>query len=161
MGVGFHAHRLIDPFLAPFCHTSKESLAKSSQPSSALDIANMFEAKKVRWASSESKMTVGTIRLHLRILRRLSMAVADQGDMKYQNSALYFFDRNEELWGRRCSQVALQESTKYFDAFQVGIRAPFWARVSNASIQTLFCSPRQPCNGVISSGWARCITRST
>lgn len=96
----------------------QETLAKSGQPSSALDIASMFEAKKMKWASSESKMTVGTIRLHLRILRRFSMAVSDMNAPSYDESALYYFDRNEELWGRRSVQVILQESTKLLDSFQ-------------------------------------------
>ena len=63
-------------------------------------------------------MTVSNIRLHLRILRRLSLAVLDPSSPAYPESALYFFDRNEEIFGRKAPQVLLQESTRTFDCFQ-------------------------------------------
>jgi len=66
-------------------------------------------------------MNLYNIRLHIRVLRRLSMAVNDQADPKYEDSALFFFDKNEEIFGRKASQTAMQESGKSFDAFQSAI----------------------------------------
>ena len=63
-------------------------------------------------------MGVKNVRLHLRILRRCSLAVKDQSAPKHEYSALYYFERNEEIWGRRAAETALQESTRYFDSFQ-------------------------------------------
>ncbi len=88
---------------------------------SATDIAELFDSKKIVWASSETRMSVGNIRLHLRVLRRLSMAVEDSSKPSYCNSALFYMDRNEEIWGRKGQQVALQESTKNLDSFQAGV----------------------------------------
>ncbi|CAJ1443165.1 unnamed protein product, partial [Effrenium voratum] len=50
--------------------------------------------------------------------QRLSLAVLDPSSPAYPESALYFFDRNEEIFGRKAPQVLLQESTRTFDCFQ-------------------------------------------
>lgn len=49
------------------------------------------------------------------------MAVVDQSNAKYEGSALYWFDRSEEVFGRRVHQCAMQESGKYFDTFVAAI----------------------------------------
>ncbi len=69
-------------------------------------------------SSSQTKMTVKQVQLHFRILRRLSMAVTNEASPVYKDSALYFFERNEDLWGRKGKEVLLQESSKYLDCFQ-------------------------------------------
>ena len=76
---------------------------------------------KIKWADNDTKMTIQNVRLHLRILRRLSMAVVDETAPSYQDSALFFFDRNEELWGRKSSEVLLQENTRSLDTFQAAL----------------------------------------
>ena len=77
-----------------------------------------MDQHKMTFGSADSTMTVATIRLHLRILRRLSLAVLDTGAPAYKDSALYYFDRNEEIFGRKGTQVALQENCRSFDSFQ-------------------------------------------
>jgi len=66
-------------------------------------------------------MSVANVRLHLRVPRRLSLAVLDQANPSYEHSALFYFDKNEEFFGRKGSQTVLQESVKYFDAFQSAV----------------------------------------
>ena len=74
-------------------------MAANSQAASAVAIVNLFENGQMTWAGSESKMSIGNVRLHLRVLRRASFAVLDQSQPKYDESALNWLDRNEELWG--------------------------------------------------------------
>ena len=81
---------------------------------------------------SDSKMTIYNVRLHLRVLRRLSLAVVDVSKPTYEGSALFVFDRNEELWGRKSNKVVLQESAKNFDLFQA---------VPVEALRTLFRNP--------------------
>ena len=92
-------------------------MAANSQAASAVAIVNLFENGDMTWAGSESKMNIGNVRLHLRVLRRASFAVLDQSQPKYEDSALYWLDRNEELWGRKGHQVAMQETSKSIDMF--------------------------------------------
>ena len=89
----------------------------NSQAASAVAVVNMFENGQTQWAGAESKMSIGNVRLHLRVLRRTSFAVLDQSQPKYNDSALYWLDRNEELWGRKGHQVAMQETSKSIDMF--------------------------------------------
>ncbi len=76
-------------------------------------------------------MSIHSVRLHLRILRRLSLAVADQAEPKYHESAIYWWDRNEEIFGRKCKEVVLQESSRNFDQFVAAI--PDFADLRNVS----------------------------
>ena len=92
-------------------------LSTKGEPCAATNV--METLKETKWANAETKMTLFNIRLHLRILRRLSVAVCDPINPSYKESALYYMERNEEVFGRRAKEVSLQESTKYFDAFQV------------------------------------------
>jgi hypothetical protein len=66
-------------------------------------------------------MQIDTIRRHMRIIKRVASAVEDPNEPAYAHSALYYFERNEELWGRKAPQVTLQESIRYFDAFQAAL----------------------------------------
>ena len=85
-------------------------------------VEQLLKGTNMKWANAESRMNIYNIRLHMRVLRRLSMAVLDQGDPKYEESALAYFDKNEEIFGRKGKQVAvLQESTKALDAFQADL----------------------------------------
>ena len=99
----------------------EEHLSKTGG-AAAMNLVGYMEQHKIVFGSTDSTMTVPTIRLHLRILRRLSMAVVDTGAPVYQGSALYFFDKNEEIWGRTATQVALQESCRSFDSFQSALQ---------------------------------------
>ena len=97
------------------CTLSEVTIGKGKNVS-AQDVEDAL--KVVTFARDDTVMNVKNIRQHLRILRRLSLAVVGEGTPAYKDSALYFFDRNEEIWGRRCDQVAVQESPKYLDTFQ-------------------------------------------
>lgn len=99
----------------------QELLIKSGKQGTATQIEELLTEHDIIFSNKETKMTLINIRLHLRVLRRLSMAVVDQRKPSYEQSALYFFDRSEEVFGRRAPEVALQESTKAMDAFQAGI----------------------------------------
>lgn len=87
-------------------------------------MVDLLESRKTVWANAESKLTVHNVRLHIRILRRLSLAVVDPAVPVYHESALYFFDRNEEIYGRRSKEMVLQESPRYFDSFVASIPEP-------------------------------------
>lgn len=69
------------------------------------------------WANAETKMNLYNVRLHLRVLRRTSMAVCHPANPEYKDSGLYFWDRNEEIFGRKSPQTFLQETGRSFDAF--------------------------------------------
>lgn len=66
-------------------------------------------------------MQIDTIRRHMRIMKRVSGAVENPNEPSYMYSALWYFERNEELWGRKAPQVNLQESVRYFDSFQAAL----------------------------------------
>ena len=102
----------VPPLLPP-----EEYLGSQHLPNSPASLVALFDENKLQWASKDSTMSLYNVRLHLRVLRRLSMAVADPAAPSYTHSALHYFDRNEEIWGRRTFQVVLQESPRYLDAF--------------------------------------------
>lgn len=81
----------------------------------------MLDARNTKYANNETRMSIHAVRLHLRILRRLSLAVLDQTEPKYHGSALYWWDRNEELFGRKGKEVLLQESSRNFDQFVAAV----------------------------------------
>ena len=54
-----------------------------------------LDASKIKYANSDTAMKLYGVRLHLRVLRRLSMAVLDPAQPKYEYSGLYYMDRNE------------------------------------------------------------------
>lgn len=99
----------------------QDLLIAEGKAGSAQDILDLLVGANLRYASAETRMTIGNVRLHLRLLRRCSMAVLDPGSPRYEGSALDYFERNENVWGRRAEQTALQESGKYFDAFQAAL----------------------------------------
>lgn len=66
-------------------------------------------------------MQLDGVRRHMRIIKRLAAATPNPQAPEYENSALFFFERNEEIWGRRRSEVFLQESARYLDAFQASL----------------------------------------
>ncbi|CAK0856763.1 unnamed protein product [Prorocentrum cordatum] len=99
----------------------QEVLRSNSQSSTPPAIEELFNSGGITWAHKETTMNLYNIRLHLRILRRLSMAVADVGAPAYKDSALCYFDRNEEIWGRKHPNVTMQETGRSFDAFQSAV----------------------------------------
>ncbi|CAK0892141.1 unnamed protein product [Prorocentrum cordatum] len=99
----------------------QEVLRSTSQSSTPPAIEELFNSGGITWAHKETTMNLYNIRLHLRILRHLSMAVADVGAPACKDSALCYFDRNEEIWGRKHPNVALQETGRSFDAFQSAV----------------------------------------
>ncbi|CAE7714171.1 unnamed protein product [Symbiodinium sp. CCMP2592] len=100
---------------------SREHLLKNASSGAATNLVDYMAQHKIVYGTSDSTLSVGTIRLHLRVLRRLSLAMVDSGTPAYEGSALYWFDRNEELWGRKGIQVTLQENARNFDAFQAAL----------------------------------------
>jgi hypothetical protein len=90
---------------------------ESIENGSAQAVMALLVDKKVKFANAETTLTLHQVRSHLRILRRASMAVIDSSNPTYEYSALYYLDRNEEVFGRRVQEVAFQESVKYLDSF--------------------------------------------
>ena len=77
----------------PLISLTQEQLIASGKTGSAQQVADMLG--QLRFASQETQMGVKNVRLHLRILRRCSLAVKDQSAPKHEYSALYYFERNE------------------------------------------------------------------
>ena len=96
-----------------------------------------MQQHKIVFATSDTTMNVANVRLHLRVLRRLSMAVADPGNPAYKDSALFFFDRNEEIFGRKGLQTILQESTRAFDSFQSALQSLDELRMASENLHIL------------------------
>ena len=94
---------------------------ESIEGGSAQSVTSLLSDKTIKFATVETTLTLHQVRSHLRILRRASMAVIDSSNPKYELSALYFFDRNAEVFGRRMPEVAFQESVKYLDGFIAAI----------------------------------------
>ena len=92
-------------------------MAANSQAASAVAIVSLFEHGQMTWAGTESKMSTGNVRLHLRVLRRASFAVLDQSQPKYDDSAIYWLDRSETCGAVKGHQVAMQEAAKSIDMF--------------------------------------------
>ena len=97
----------------------QEFMIQAGLPAHATAIAESLS--KVRWCSKETEVTVLTIRTYLRVLRRLSMAVENQANPCYDGSALMFFERLEELWGRKSVQTTMNENLRTLDAFQAAL----------------------------------------
>ena len=74
----------------------QEALSKNKKDGAppATRLCDYLTNYEIQWADGDTKMTVQNVRLHLRILRRLSMAVVDETAPSYKDSALFFFDRN-------------------------------------------------------------------
>ena len=66
----------------------QEELQKQGQANSATSLVDMFELGKLKWAGKDTKMSLWNVRLHLRILRRVSLAVANEAAPSYHESAL-------------------------------------------------------------------------
>ena len=79
-------------------------------PATAVEVAAVL--RTVQCASKETKVTV-----HLRVLRRLSMAVADQANPVHEKSGLWFLEKCQEIWERRAPQTTLTESVRQLDGF--------------------------------------------
>jgi hypothetical protein len=94
---------------------------ESVEGGSAQSVMALLVKKNIKFANQETMMTLHLVRSHLRILRRASMAVSDTSNPTYEYSALYYLDRNEEVFGRRVQEVAFQESVKYLDGFIAAI----------------------------------------
>ena len=65
----------------------------------------------------DTKMNANNIRLHIRVLRRLSMAVRDPSAPVHKDSALWWIEKNEYVFGRRSHETSIQETPKYLGAF--------------------------------------------
>ena len=103
----------------------------------ATGLVEYMQAHKIVFANSDTTMNVANVRLHLRVLRRLSMAVADTGSPAYADSALFFFDRNEEIFGRKGQQTLLQESARAFDSFQSALQSLDELRMASENLHIL------------------------
>ena len=66
-------------------------------------------------------MNPKNICIHVRVVKRLSDSVADETHPKYEDSALYFFHRNEEIWGRSHAATTLQEAIDALDSLQAAL----------------------------------------
>ena len=76
---------------------------------------------KVKFANNETNVNLCSVRCHMRLLRRFSMAVANPSQPQHHESALWYFGRNEEIFGRRAPETTLQESARNLDALQSAI----------------------------------------
>ena len=65
-------------------------MGSSGAANSAVAITTWFEASGMSWASTETKMSLYNVRLHLRVLRRVSLAVLNPATPAYDRSALFF-----------------------------------------------------------------------
>ena len=92
-----------------------ESAKLAGLSGSAQDVEKMLS--NIKWARDDTAMNVRHIRLHLCVLRRLSMAVRDMSQPMHTDSALYWFEKSEEICERQCASTSIQESPKYLDAF--------------------------------------------
>ena len=92
-----------------------ESARQSGLTGSAQDVETMLS--NIKWAREDTTMHVMNIRLHLRVLRRLSTAVKDPLHPAHIDSALCWFERNEEVFGRKTVSTSIQESPRFLDAF--------------------------------------------
>ena len=84
-------------------------------PATAVEVANVLQG--VQCVSKETKVTAATVRQHLRVLRRLSMAVADQSHPVHEKPGLWFLERCQEIWGRRTPRTTLNENVRQLDGF--------------------------------------------
>ena len=75
----------------------------------------------VQFANKASEVTPAGVRMHMRVLRRFSMAVTDELNPTYEKSGLYYLERCQEIWGRRAPQTALNENIRHLDAFQAAV----------------------------------------
>lgn len=119
--------------------------------SAATGLVEYMQQHKISFASSDTTMNVPNVRLHLRVLRRLSMAVADPANPAYVDSALFFFDRNEEIFGRKGQQTLLQESARTFDSFQSALQSLDELRLASENLHILLlrgCSIKMSGRGI-------------
>lgn len=108
----------------------QESLVSTGQSGSAANIAEILSDAGLKFASAETKMNLYNVRLHMRLLKRFSMAVVDAANPSHTQSALYYMERNEEVFGRRTAETAMQESARALDAFQSALPDPSDLRIA-------------------------------
>ena len=73
-----------------------EFLVQEGKTGNAVIVVEFMETHGIRWASTDTKMSVANVRLHLRLLRRCSMAVVDQGNPQYPDNALFFLRKSKK-----------------------------------------------------------------
>ena len=113
----------------------QEMLIHNGQAGSATDVEKFLAAGNITFANSETTMSLGNIRLHLRIMRRLSLAVIDPANPTFTDCGLDYLEKLEMIYGRRVSQTALLESGRTLDAFTSGVTDFTELR---SAIETLF-----------------------
>ena len=89
----------------------------SHTAATAADMEKFMTNHKIEFASNNTQMSLYNIRLHLRVYKKVANAVADPLKPQHEDSALHWFERNEELWGRRATQCTLQEQPRVLDTF--------------------------------------------
>ena len=112
-----------------FRGTREDQLTTEGRSGSATQVVEWLE--KVQFANRETEMNLKNVRMHIRILRRLSLAVENPAAPTYQNSALYYLERNEGMFGRRSPELVVQESARYLGQFQAAL--PELADLRNAA----------------------------
>lgn len=108
----------------------QESLISAGENGSASSLADLLQQTGMKFANAETKMNLYNVRLHLRLLRRFSFAVEDPSKPAHKNSALFFMERQEEIFGRRSHETQMQESARALDAFQVAVPDPQDLRIA-------------------------------
>ena len=89
-------------------------------------------------------MNPKNICIHVRVVKRLSDSAADEAHPKYEDSALYFFHRNEELWGRMHEATNLQESIFALDSFQAALSSNSQLRNAAENLHILLLRGYRP-----------------
>ena len=97
----------------------QKQLGENGKAGSPSDIEIFLSTTK--FASNDTKMTLANIRVHCRVLKRFGMAVMDQAAPSYKYSAMYYMDRNEEVFHRKTSNTLWQDSPRIVDAFQAAL----------------------------------------
>jgi hypothetical protein len=76
---------------------------------------------EIKWGTESTKLSLPNCRTTLRIVRRLSESFEDVLKPGYKNSALYFWEQNEQFWGRHAPQTYIQENMRNMDLFQAAL----------------------------------------
>ena len=105
-------------------------------------------------------MNPKNICIHVRVVKRLSDSVADESHPTYEDSALYFFHRNEELWGRNNEATILQESIYALDSLQAALPSNSQLRNAAENLHILLLRGYRPFGSIGRAGHTQEVARA-
>jgi hypothetical protein len=116
----------------------EDDLRNNGKEQNATVVAETMKNANIKYSSTDNAMTDKNVRMHLKILRRLSVACVSQTNPQYKDSALFFADKIEDVFGRTSGCSAVINHHHVMDQFQSSIHDLADLRIVFENLFTVF-----------------------